>query len=468
MEKVRVRIAPSPTGSDLHIGNVYTALLNFVFARKNNGKFIIRIEDTDRTRLIRDAENKILASLKWFNLVYDEGPDIGGPFAPYRQSERLQIYKKFALTLIEKSHAYYCFCDSKRLEQIRLRQQELHKPTLYDGTCRKLNPLVASKRAISEKFVIRLKVPKSGVTAFHDLIRGEISFENKLIDDQILLKSDGFPTYHLAVVIDDHLMEISHIIRAEEWISSTPKHILIYKSFGWKLPVFAHGPILRNPDKSKLSKRKNPVWASWYRQQGFLPEAILNYLALMGWSHPDGKDIFSIEEFIDKFRLQDLKPVGPAFDIRKLEWLNGEYIRQTQNPRLKTQIYDHLEKKFSATLIGKTVPLVKERIKKLSDYLPLCRFFFEEPKENEIDLSTKKTLFKEITQSLEKVDNWQADKIGRTMQNLAKKLNINNSEFFMVLRVAVSGQKITPPLNESMELLGKEKVLARIKSAISK
>src|SRR3989338_4009434 len=295
MEKVRVRIAPSPTGSDLHIGNVYTALLNFVFARKNNGKFIIRIEDTDRTRLIRDAENKILASLKWFNLVYDEGPDIGGPFAPYRQSERLQIYKKFALTLIEKSHAYYCFCDSKRLEQIRLRQQELHKPTLYDGTCRKLNPLVASKRAISEKFVIRLKVPKSGVTAFHDLIRGEISFENKLIDDQILLKSDGFPTYHLAVVIDDHLMEISHIIRAEEWISSTPKHILIYKSFGWKLPVFAHGPILRNPDKSKLSKRKNPVWASWYRQQGFLPEAILNFLATLTWSHPSGKDIFSLD-----------------------------------------------------------------------------------------------------------------------------------------------------------------------------
>lgn len=467
MGKVRVRIAPSPTGQDLHIGNVYTALINFVFAKKNNGVFLIRIEDTDRERLIKGSEEKILSSLKWFGLNYDEGPDIGGPFSPYRQSERLVLYKKYALELIEKGNAYYCFCDSKRLDEMRKLQIKMHKPTIYDGLCRKLDPVASEKRAKIERFVIRLKVPRVGTTTFNDLIRGEISFENKLIDDQVLIKSDGFPTYHLAVVVDDHLMEISHVIRAEEWISSTPKHILLYKYLGWDLPVFAHGPVLRNPDKSKLSKRKNPVWASWYREQGFLPEAILNYLSLMGWSHPEGKDIFSLSEFIEKFRLEDLKPVGPAFDLKKLEWLNGEYIRKTEIRRLADQIWEFYEKKYSEDLIEKTIPLIKERIKKLSDYYSLCRFFFEDSKEFELNLSSYKSLIKEIAIALDKIKIWQADKIGEAMQDLAQKLKIKNSEFFMILRVAVTGQKITPPLNESMELLGKDKVMRRIQNASS-
>jgi len=277
---VRTRLAPSPTGENLHIGNVYTALINYVFAHKNKGKFIIRVEDTDRTRLIAGSEERILASLKWVGLNYDEGPDIGGPFAPYRQSERKNLYKKYAEELAEKKSAYYCFCDSKRLEEMR----RVH--VRYDGFCKKYSYDRAKEKAEKEPYVIRLNVPQEGKTEFNDVIHGKISFENNLLDDQILLKSDGFPTYHLGVVIDDHLMEITHIIRAEEWISSTPKHILIYKALGWNIPVFAHTPILRNPDKSKFSKRKNPVWVSWYREEGFLPEAILNYLALMGWSHP--------------------------------------------------------------------------------------------------------------------------------------------------------------------------------------
>lgn len=464
MSDVRVRIAPSPTGEDLHIGNVYTALLNFVFARKNNGKFIVRIEDTDRTRLIEGGEERILSSLKWFGLKYDEGPDIGGPFGPYRQSERVKIYKEYVKKLIDRGHAYYCFCTSSRLGQMREDQQTKGLATLYDGLCRKIKPGEAKERAKKEKYVVRLVIPDEGLTTFYDCIRGTVSFENKLIDDQVLLKSDGFPTYHLAVVIDDHLMRISHVIRAEDWISSTPKHVLLYQYFGWELPQFIHGPLLRNPDKSKLSKRKNPVWASWYREQGFLPEALLNYLALMGWSPKNGKELFTLEEMIKEFRLEDVKPVGPAFDIKKLEWMNGEYIRKSQKSKIKNQIYEFLNKKYPEDIIEKTIPLIQERIKKFSDYLPLCRFFFEKTEKHDMDLSKYKELTKKIINKLDALKNWQADKIGKTMQDLATELKIKNSEFFMILRVAVTGKKISPPLNESMELIGKEEVLHRLET----
>ncbi len=273
MKSVRTRIAPSPTGQDLHIGNAYTALVNSVFARKNKGKFIIRIEDTDRTRFVEGSEKRILSSLAWLGIAHDEGPDVGGPYAPYRQSDRLSVYKKYAEELIAKKHAYYCFCTPQRLEQMRKNQEANHLPPMYDGLCKTVkNSELRIKNG--EPYVIRLNVPDEGTTTFHDIIRGDISFGNKLIDDQVILKSDGFPTYHLGVVVDDHLMKISHIIRGEEWISSTPKHILIYQFLGWEPPQFAHMPLLRNPDKSKLSKRKNPVWVSWYKEQGFLPEVM--------------------------------------------------------------------------------------------------------------------------------------------------------------------------------------------------
>lgn len=472
MIPVRVRIPPSPTGEDLHIGNVYTALLNYIFAKKHNGKFIIRIEDTDRTRLVPGSEEKILSSLKWFGLTYDEGPDIGGPFAPYRQSDRLPIYRKYAEELVAKGHAFYCFCTPDRLEKLRKDQQEKKMPSLYDGLCKKIPPEEAKKRSAAEKHVIRLNVPDEGVTEFTDVVRGKITFENKHIDDQVLIKSDNYPTYHLGVVVDDHLMEISHVIRGEEWISSVPKHILLYTYFGWELPVFAHGPILRNPDKSKLSKRRNPVWASWYKEQGFLPEAVLNYLALMGWSMPssakasEGKpaeiEIFTLEEMAKEFRLEDIRAAGPVFDIKKLEWMNGEYIRKALSSQLSAQIYEFYEKKYPLETIEKTVPLIKDRIKKLSDYLPLCAFFFSKPDVYEMDLKNYKEMLGKVREALESLSEWKAAAIGDVLQETARKLDIKNSEFFGVLRVAITGKKISPPLNDSIELLGKTEADARL------
>ncbi len=461
MSNIRVRIAPSPTGEDLHIGNVYTALINYIFAKQNGGKFIVRIEDTDRTRLVTGAEEKILSSLKWFGLSPDESPEVGGPYKPYRQSERLDLYRKYAEDLVKKNYAYYCFCTPDRLEKMRKTQQEKGMPTLYDGECKNIqNP---KSKIQNNKFVIRLNVPEVGMTEFTDIIRGKISFDNKLIDDQVLLKSDGFPTYHLAVVVDDYLMKISHVIRAEEWISSTPKHILLYKFFDWDLPVFAHLPIIRNPDKSKLSKRKNPVWVSWYREQGYLPEAMLNYLALMGWSIKDENEIFSIDTLIKNFRLEEVKAVGPVFDIKKLEWINGEYIRKSQKSKIKSQIWEFYDRKYPEDLIGKTIPLVQERIKKLSDYLPLCEFFFQRPENFDIDLKQNRDMLKKVSDKLSEIKDWKASLIGKDLQELCEGLGLKAGEFFMILRVAVTGKKISPPLNESMEILGKEEILFRLK-----
>ncbi|OGG00017.1 glutamate--tRNA ligase [Candidatus Gottesmanbacteria bacterium RBG_13_37_7] len=468
MNQVRVRIAPSPTGEDLHIGNVYTALLNYIFAKKNKGKFILRIEDTDRGRLVEGSVNRILDSLKWFGLEPDESLQKGGPYGPYLQSERIELYRHYAEELVKKDHAYYCVCTPDRLEAMRQEQKVRGLPTIYDGRCKKIQNSIRqlADKVPNKKYVIRLNVPDEGKTEFNDLIRGKISFENKLIDDQVLIKSDGYPTYHLAVVVDDYLMKISHVIRAEEWISSVPKHILIYKFLGWELPVFAHGPILRNPDKSKLSKRKNPVWASWYRQEGYLPDAILNYLALMGWSMSDNREIFSLAEMIDNFRLEDIKPVGPAFDIKKLEWMNGEYIRKTQNSALKTQIYNFLEKKYPENIIEKTIPLVRERIKKLSDYLPLAGFFFDQPKSYELDMVKNINIIKQMVNKLDSIKKWNADDIGKAMMTLCKKSGIKTGDFFMIARVAATGKKISPPLNESMEIMGKDEVLARLRKIL--
>lgn len=466
MKPIRTRIAPSPTGEDIHIGNLYTALINFAFAKKNKGKFIIRIEDTDRERFVTDSEAQILNTIKKFGITYDEGPDIQGPFAPYRQSERLEIYKKYALELIERGHAYYCFCSKERLEELRSILQKEKKHIKYDKQCLNIVSNATERVKNGESHVIRLNIPQNRTITFHDIIRGDISFESNEIDDQVLIKSDGYPTYHMAVVVDDKLMEISHVIRAEEWISSTPKHILLYEFFQWEQPVFAHLPILRNPNRSKLSKRKNPVWAGWYLEQGYLPEAVLNYLALMGWSHPEEKEVFDLDEFIKYFELKDINPAGPIFDVTKLTWMNGMYIRKYQISNIKDQIYKYLGKKYSEEIIGKTIPLIQERIKKLSDYLPLCEFFFKEPVSYEIDLSSKKELIQKTLEVLKKIEQWKADEIGEKMQQLAKNLQIKNSEFFMILRIAITGKKISPPLNESMEILGKEIVIKRLKALV--
>ncbi len=459
---VRTRIAPSPTGEDIHVGTLYTALINYTVAKKNNGQFIIRIEDTDRERFVPGSEERMLASLKAFDIEHAEGPDKGGPYAPYRQSERLELYKTYAEQLVKKGAAYYCFCTKERLDELRKKQQAEKKIPRYDKHCLREVQNAEFRVQNGEKYVIRLNVPENKEIAFQDVIRGEIMFDTNQIDDQVLIKSDGYPTYHMAVVVDDNAMQITHVIRAEEWISSTPKHILLYEAMGWDLPIFAHLPILRNPDRSKLSKRKNPVWASWYLKQGFLPEAMLNYLALMGWSHPEQKEIFSLDEFIEKFDLKDMQPVGPAFDVVKLEWMNGEYIRSMPIENLDLRIKNFIGEKYNPEIVSKTIPLIRERIKKLSDYKPLCEFFFKKPEQYEVDLSSKKELLKKVRLELSAIEQWADATIGGKMQQLADRENIKTGDFFMTLRVAITGKKISPPLNESMEILGKQECIERV------
>jgi glutamyl-tRNA synthetase len=464
---IRTRIAPSPTGEDLHVGSIATALVNYAFAKKHGGQFIVRIEDTDRARLVEGAEERILQTLERVGIVPDESPKSKGPYGPYRQSDRLDLYQKYAHQLVEMGAAYYCTCSKERLDSLRKEQAAQKQVPHYDRFCRNKNLKLTDAK--DKPYVIRLKISDNKIIVVDDLIRGKISFNTKDIDDQILLKSDGYPTYHLAVVVDDFLMKISHVIRAEEWLPSTPKHILLYQAFGWDLPYFAHLPLLRNPDRSKLSKRRNPVWASWYLEQGILPEALINYLALMGWSHSAGKEIFSLAEYINVFDLKDIQKTAPIFDPIKLEWLNGEYIRKTQNSNLKTQILDFYRNKninLDKNLAEKTVPLIKERIKKISDYLPLCEFFFQPPATYEVDLTGKNTFFERVYRALEKVTDWKAISIGEAMQKLASELKIKNSQFFMDLRIAITGKKISPPLNESMEILGKSECLNRIKKLL--
>lgn len=451
--RVRTRIAPSPTGENLHIGNAYMALINYVVAKQHGGQFIIRIEDTDRARFVPGSEARILESLAWLGITHDEGP--------YHQSERLSIYKKYAEELLAKGHAYRCFCTPERLAQMRKDQEARAEPPMYDGRCRDLKAQSSKLKAKNEKYVIRLKVPDEGVTAFTDLIRGEISFENKLLDDQVILKSDGYPTYHLGVVVDDHLMEISHVIRGEEWISSTPKHVLLYNFLGWELPVYAHMPLLRNPDKSKLSKRKNPVWVSWYRKQGYLPEALLNYLATMAWAHPDGKEIFSIEEMIRVFDLKNVQTTAPVFDIEKLRWMNGAYLRSYQSSVISRQISDFFHKRYSQELIEKTWSLVRDRMKTLAEYESLAGFFFERPKE--MERAVNKQILTVVRDALQNSD-WNHDAMEKAIREAAEKANMKAKDVFMELRVAVTGKTVGPPLLESLEILSRQETILRLSS----
>ena len=459
---IRTRIAPSPTGI-AHLGTAYTAMRNWALARQQGGKFLIRIEDTDRERFVEGAVQVIFDALKWLGIDHDEGPDVGGPHAPYTQSERLAIYVEHANMLIKRGKAYYCFCTKERLDEVRQSQQVNKEPLRYDKHCRSLDEKQAQALVDSGKsYVIRLKVPETGVTVCHDTARGEVSWDNAGIDDQVLLKSDGYPTYFLAVVVDDHLMEISHMVRGEEWLTSSAKIVLLYEYFNWEKPIFVHTPIIRNPDRSKFSKRQGHTSVTWYQEQGFFPEVVLNYLSLMGWSHPDGKEIFPLDEFIKLFDFKDIKPIGPVFDLMKLEWMNGVYIREMKNEKLKIKIFEFLNKKYPEDLIEKTIPLIKERVKKLADYLPLCEFFFKAPTTYEISVDGKNNFFGKVKTELEKVNDWKAVTIGESLVYLAKKLEIKNSQFFADMRMVITGKKISPPLNESMEILGKEECLKRI------
>lgn len=457
---IRTRSAPSPTG-DPHIGTAYNVLFNYAFAKKNKGKFIIRIEDTDRTRLVADSEKKIIDSLKWLGISWDEGP--------YHQSERLALYKKAGSQLVEKGAAYWCTCSPERLQKVRQQQQERREVPAYDKKCR-FDPPTASE--IKKGAVLRLMVPEEGETGFEDLIRGKITFKNKDIDDAVLLKSDGWPTYHLAVVVDDSDMKISHVIRAEEWLSSTPKHVLLYKALGKNLPIFAHLPLLRNRDKSKISKRKNPISLIWYQEQGFLPEAILNYLGLMGWSMPDSREKFTLEEFIENFDLDRVDPAGPVFDLQKLEWLNGEWIRSLGQKQLAKRL-----KVFSTRStqdIERILPLVQERLKKLSEFDGLTGYFFDTKVKLDKETILQKGKSAEQTgkallnigKALKDID-WEKDKIEATIKKEQEKIGWSNKDLFQTIRVGVTGSLATPPLFETLEAIGQEKTLSRIHSSIN-
>lgn len=425
--KVRVRIAPSPTGL-AHVGTAYAALFNFAFARKKSGKFILRIEDTDIKRRVPGAEEVIFKALKWLGLNYDEGPDIGGPYGPYRQSERLKIYSQYSQLLLDKGKVY------------------------------------------KNEGAIRFKVP-SGETAWTDLIRGKISWQNDQIKDFVIIKSNGYPTYYFAVVVDDILMRISHVIRAEEHIANTPRQLMIYQALDAQLPQFAHLPLLRNADRSKISKRKNPVAISWYQKQGYLPEALVNFLCLLGWSHPQGKDIFLIEEFIKHFSFKRVSTSAPIFNLQKLDWLNGVYIRKKTNKELLQLLEPFAPKGATSTLINQTIPLIKERMTKLSDYPDLVEFLVKEPKVDQKLLIKKgggdkkliKEQFAKVFAELEKVKNWQAKTLEKLFRDLAAKNNWHIGKFFMAVRIAVTGKIATPPLFETMEVLGRPRTLNTFK-----
>ena len=474
-DTVRTRIAPSPTG-DPHVGTAYVALFNYALAKKHGGQFILRIEDTDRTRSNTASEEMIFEALRWLGLEWDEGPDVGGPFGPYRQSERSEIYTEHVEKLLSSGDAYPCFCTRERLTELRAHQRENKLALGYDGLCRHIAPEeAASRRSAGESCVIRLAMPDEGESTVVDLLRGEITIDNALVDDQVLVKSDGFPTYHLANVVDDHLMGITHVIRAEEWISSLPKHVRLYEAFGWQLPIFCHLPLLRNADKSKISKRKNPVSLNHFKRAGFLPEAMLNYLALMGWTMPDERDEFTLDQFISELTLERISLGGPVFDLQKLTWLNGKYIRNLKSKelleRLKTQW-------LSDEYLLEVLPLAHERIDTLQDFFEYATFFFTGDVEYDEKARTKllakgkngpqtAKLFRQLLEDfIDPLLEWTVENIEEALRRFCEKHDVTAKEIFMPVRIAVTGRAATPPLFDTMAVLGKEVCRSRMRRAI--
>ena len=469
---VRTRIAPSPTG-DPHVGTAYIALFNLCFARQQGGQFILRIEDTDQVRSTRESEDAILKSLRWLGLTWDEGPDVGGPHGPYRQSERGEIYRQHADILLERGHAFECFCSAERLETLRKRQLAEKGKVGYDGLCANLSrEEVAERKAKGEPFVVRMKVPATGVCIINDLLRDPVSIEWQQVDMQVLVKADGMPTYHLANVVDDHLMEITHVLRGEEWITSAPKHLLLYQYFGWQAPVLCHMPLLRNPDKSKLSKRKNPTSIGYYQRMGFLPEALLNYLGMMGWTMPNGEEKFSLDEMAKNFDIKRVSLGGPVFDLAKLSWLNGRYIREnlTAEALADRLVQWALNREYAVPILK----LVQERVEKLSDVLPkVAHFFASPPALTEQSFQHKKLSLDDVRKVLffasrrfDELRTWRADALRTELEALGQALDLKIRDLLFPLFVAISGQSVSTPLFETLEILGPDLCRMRLREAI--
>ncbi|MDD2753649.1 MAG: glutamate--tRNA ligase [Candidatus Portnoybacteria bacterium] len=500
MEKnsqVRTRFAPSPTGY-LHIGGLRTALYDFLFAKQQNGQFILRLEDTDQKRFVEGAAQAIYNGLKWAGLKYDEGPDIGGPYEPYIQSQRLDIYKKYAQELIDKSRAYYCFCDEETLENMRVEQTAKKQAPKYDRRCLKLSKdEIKQKLDNNDPCVVRMKIPEGRIIIVNDLVRGKVSYNTNELDDQVLLKSDGFPTYHLAVVVDDYLMKITHVTRTEEWLPSTPKHILLYEYFGWPVPQFAHLPLLLNTDKTKMSKRKGDVAVEDYIKKGYLPEAMINYLAFLGWNPglssevstkgEREKEIYSMEELLKDFSLERVHKAGAVFNVEKLDWYNSYYIKQLPLDKLVELCLPYLsalpghpdpaaavEGSKEYIMLKKIVALEQERLQTLSEIREHVAFFFELPTYNKSLLKWKEMTDEEIKNSLKIAkeivanipDNeFTKEKLSEALIAQASKMK-SKGEILWPLRVALSGQKNSPPPFDIAEILGKEESVKRIAIAI--
>jgi glutamyl-tRNA synthetase len=476
----RVRIAPSPTG-DPHVGTAYIGLLNYIFAAQRGGQFVLRIEDTDRTRFVPTSEQMIFDALKWLGLSWHEGPDVGGPYGPYRQSERTEIYREYADKLLATGDAYRAFETPEELDAERKQQMAAKQPPKYNGRSRHLSQSeIDENLAAGKPFTIRMKVP-DGSTTFRDELRGDITFDHFNVDDQVLMKSDGFPTYHLANVVDDHLMHITDVIRAEEWISSTPKHVLLYKAFGWDLPKFWHMPLLRNVDKSKISKRKNPVSLVYYRDSGYLPTAMLNFLGLMGggMAQPTEQeivsknlntkegDIFSLPEMIEKFDFSRISLGGPVFDLVKLKWLNGEYIRK-QSPE---DFYAALRATIlSDDYLRAVAGLVQTRIDALGQFGDMTAFFFSDnvlPPES-VWLPKKRTPEETLLFAAEQLTaleaaTWDTASIEADLKALGETHQWSVKENFMLLRAIITASASSPPLMESLVVFGKARTLDRMR-----
>lgn len=481
---VRVRYAPSPTGSP-HVGNIRTALFNWIFARTQGGKFLVRIEDTDRNRFVPGSEEDILFSLRWLGIDWDEGPEVGGPFAPYHQSQRTEIYREIAHRLVEEGKAYKCFCTPETLAEMRKEQEERKMPTGYDRRCRRLNKHeVQAREADGMPYVIRFAMPLEGETVYYDLIhKKEIPFKNVLTDDFVMLKSDGFPTYHLANVVDDHLMEITHVMRADEWVSSMPRHIQLYKALNWEPPHFCHLPLIMGPDGQKLSKRHGTVQFTEFIGEGYLSDAMFNFLALCGWSPGDDREILSREEILGRFSLDRILDRPAVFHHDKLKWMNGHYIRELSPQAFVEHCMPYLEKEglvspemdeATRIYITRVVQLEQDKVRLFSEIPDLVRYFFEEPKS--VDEKAVQKWYGEphipqmldaLIQRLGALEAFNHEEVERVVREVIAWLGVPNGHVIHPVRVAVSGRTVGPSLFELMAVLGKERVLRRLERAKS-
>ena len=472
VRRVRTRVAPSPTG-DPHVGTAYVALINYCFAKQHGGDFLLRIEDTDRNRSTEASENVILDALRWLGLTWDEGPDIGGPHGPYRQSDRLEIYERHARMLLDGGHAFRCFCTPERLEEMRAEQRRRSEPPAYDGRCLDLTQAqIAENESAGLPFVVRLRVPRTGTARVVDLLRGTIEVEWNTVDMQVLVKSDGWPTYHLANVVDDHLMEITHVMRGEEWISSAPKHLLLYEAFGWEMPAIAHLPLLRNADKSKLSKRKNPTGILFYKRMGYLPEALANFLGLFSVPPLDGEELMDLPTMVERFGLSHISLGGPVFDVTKLDWLNGRYLRETLDvPQLVERIRAWA---FEPAQVDAIAALAQPRIERLSDLGALCAFFFagrlpvapEDVLRGKLDRDVVRRAFVLAQTMLDALPEWNAVGIEATLRRIAELTNTKLRDVTRPFYVAMTGSAQSVPLFGAMAVLGRELVRERLRVAL--